>query len=140
MGYVADRFAKKNALALFYFIIGSSIPLLFRTAHPGAAWSFAIIFGFAMGADYMLIPLVAAECFGVGSLGKILALLIMGYSVGQWAAPWMAGKIFDRYHSYDLTWKIITVGGLVGAALIYSISIPFVAPLSSQTSNECKEL
>ena len=42
-----------------------------------------------MGADYMLIPLVTAECFGTASLGKLLALIIMGYSLGQWGAPWI---------------------------------------------------
>jgi MFS family permease len=124
VGYVADRFAKKNAMSLFYLVIGGSIPLLFMAGHPVAAWSFAILFGFAMGADYMLIPLVTAECFGVGSLGKVLAALIMGYSVGQWVAPWMAGRIFDAYHSYDLAWKIIAAGGILGAAMIYSISSP----------------
>ena len=124
VGYVADRFAKKNAMALFYLVIGGSVPLLFLANHPLAAWSFAIIFGFAMGADYMLIPLVTAECFGVGSLGKLLAALIMGYSVGQWVAPWIAGRIFDTYHNYDLAWKIIAAAGVVGASMIYAISIP----------------
>jgi MFS family permease len=124
VGYAADRFVKKNTLALFYLLIGGSIPLLVVAAHPVAAWSFAVIFGFAMGADYMLIPLVTAECFGVGSLGKLLAVLIMGYSVGQWGAPWMAGRIFDIYHSYDLAWKIMATGGVLGAAAIYAVKLP----------------
>jgi MFS family permease len=124
VGYVADRFAKKNAMALFYLVIGGSIPMLFLAGHPVAAWSFAITFGFAMGADYMLIPLVTAECFGVGSLGKLLAVLIMGYSIGQWVAPWMAGRIFDTYHNYDLAWKIVAAAGIFGAAMIYAISVP----------------
>jgi MFS family permease len=124
VGYVADRFAKKNAMALFYLVIGGSIPLLFLADHPVAAWSFAIIFGFAMGADYMLIPLITAECFGVGSLGKLLAALIMGYSVGQWVAPWIAGRIFDTYHNYDLAWKVIAAAGIIGASMIYAISVP----------------
>jgi MFS family permease len=126
VGYVADRFARKNAMALFYLLIGGSIPMLFLADHIVAAWSFAIIFGFAMGADYMLIPLVAAECFGVRSLGRLLAVIIMGYSVGQWVAPWMAGRIFDTYHNYDLAWTIIAVGGVLGAAAIYSIRFPLV--------------
>jgi hypothetical protein len=42
-------------------------------------WALVVIFGFSMGADYMLIPLVVAECFGTASLGKLLALIIMGY-------------------------------------------------------------
>jgi len=75
-----------------------------------------------MGADYMLIPLVTAECFGTRSLGKILALIIMGYSLGQWGAPWIAGKIFDAQHSYAFAWKIIGLAGLAGAAAIFAVS------------------
>jgi MFS family permease len=142
VGHLADRFVKKNILALFYLLIGGSIPLLIMAAHPIAAWSFSIIFGFAMGADYMLSPLVTAECFGVASLGKLLAVLIMGYSVGQWGAPWIAGRIFDIYHSYDLAWKMVAAGGALGAAAIYAIKLPptsparmFVAELDQSTSN-----
>jgi MFS family permease len=75
-----------------------------------------------MGADYMLIPLVTAECFGLKALGKLLALIITGYSIAQWSAPWLAGRIFDVYHSYDLAWEIIAVAGLLGSATIYAIS------------------
>ena len=82
-------------MALFYLALGLSVPLLFLAHRPLAVWGFALIFGFSMGADYMLIPLVTAECFGLAALGKLLALLIMGYSLGQWFAPWLAGRIFD---------------------------------------------
>ena len=100
VGYIADRFRKKNTMALFYLVLGASIPLLYLAHQPVAAFAFAVTFGFSMGADYMLIPLVTADRFGLASLGKLLALIIMGYTIGQWIAPWMAGKIFDTYHSY----------------------------------------
>jgi cyanate permease len=51
-------------------------------------------------------------------------LIIMGYSIGQWLAPWMAGRIFDAYHSYSLAWTILSIASLLGAAAIYSISVP----------------
>jgi hypothetical protein len=76
-----------------------------------------------MGADYMLIPLVTAECFGTAALGKLLALIIMGYSIGQWAAPWFVGKMFDAQHSYDLAWKFVAILGMAGAAAIFAIPI-----------------
>ena len=75
-----------------------------------------------MGADYMLIPLVTAECFGTASLGRILALIIMGYSLGQWGAPWLAGKLFDAWHSYALAWKIMAIASVIGSAAIYAVS------------------
>jgi MFS family permease len=122
VGYVADRFSKKNVMALFYLVLALAIPLLFVVERPGAAWGFALLFGFAMGADYMLIPLVTAECFGLPALGKLLSLIIMGYSLGQWFVPWLAGRIFDTYHSYDLAWIIMCSAAVVGAATIYAVS------------------
>ena len=122
VGYVADRFRKSSIMAFFYLLIGASIFLLAWPHSPAVLWTFAIVFGFSMGADYMLIPLVTAECFGTASLGKLLALIIMGYSLGQWGAPWMAGKIFDSRHSYDLAWKLMAIAGIAGAAAIYVVS------------------
>ena len=121
VGYLADRFRKTYIMAFFYFLVGASVFLLASPHLPVALWTFAIVFGFSMGADYMLIPLVTAECFGTASLGKLLALLIMGYSIGQWAAPWMVGRIFDVQHSYALAWKIIATAGVLGAAAVYAI-------------------
>jgi MFS family permease len=119
VGYLADRFQKKNTMAAFYLLVGLSIPLLFMAHHPAAAWTFAVAFGFALGADYMLIPLVTAECFGIGALAKLLALIIMGYSVGQWVAPWAAGKLFDSYHNYDLAWTVMASAAVLGGGAIY---------------------
>jgi MFS family permease len=124
VGYLADRFRKKNVMALFYALLSASLLLLGMAHQPAAVWTFAMIFGFSMGADYMLIPLVTSECFGTASLGKLLALIIMGYSLGQWGAPWIAGRIFDARHSYDLAWKIMATAGLLGAAAIYAVSAP----------------
>src|SRR6202158_4284200 len=122
VGYLADRFRKKNTMALFYALLSASLFLLSKAHQPVAVWTFALFFGFAMGADYMLIPLVVAECFGTASLGKLLALIIMGYSLGQWGAPWIAGRVFDSQHSYELAWKIMAAAGLFGAAAMYAVS------------------
>lgn len=121
VGYLADRFRKSYLMALFYFVIGASVFLLAYPHSTAALCGFAILFGFAMGADYMLIPLVTAECFGTAALGKLLVLIIMGYSIGQWAAPWFVGKMFDAQHSYDLAWRIVAILGMTGAVAIYAI-------------------
>jgi MFS family permease len=124
VGYVADRFTRKNVMALFYVILALAIPLLFLHHQVRAVMGFAILFGFAMGADYMLIPLVAVDCFGLSALGKILALIIMADSLGQTFGPVMAGRIFDLRHSYDLAWLIITAAGILGAGAVFLIDSP----------------
>jgi MFS family permease len=124
VGYFADRYRAKNVMALFYLALALSIPLLLLADRPAAIWGFALAFGFAMGADYMLIPLVTAECFGLATLGKLLSLIIMGYSLGQWFAPWLTGRIFDAYHSYDFAWGIMAIAATIGAGLIFAVSDP----------------
>jgi MFS family permease len=122
VGYIADRFTRKNVMALFYLLLALAIPLLFIPNTDASVYVFAIIFGFAMGADYMMIPLVAADCFGLAALGKLLALIIMADSLAQTSGPVMAAHIFDARHSYNLAWGIITAGGILGALAIYLIS------------------
>jgi len=122
IGFAVDHVQKKNAMALFYFLMGASVLLLRSARQPAAAWTFALVFGFSMGADYMLVPLVTAESFGTASLGKLLALIIMGYSLGQWGLPWVVGKLFDASHSYDLAWNITALAGMIGGLAIYAVS------------------
>jgi len=122
VGYAVDHVGKKNAMAFFYFLMGASVLLLGMTRQPAVAWTFAFVFGFSMGADYMLVPLVTAESFGTASLGKLLALIIMGYSLGQWGLPWIVGRLFDARHTYDLAWKITALAGMLGGLAIYAVS------------------
>jgi MFS family permease len=122
VGYAVDHVRKKDAMALFYFLMGASVLLLGMARQPAATWAFAFVFGFSMGADYMLVPLVTAESFGTASLGKLLALIIMGYSLGQWGLPWIVGRLFDTSHSYDLAWKITALAGMIGGLAIYAVS------------------
>jgi MFS family permease len=124
VGHFADRRSKKNVMVLFYALLGVAIPLLFFSHRPSVLWVFAMIFGFALGADYMLIPLLTAECFGLSALGKLLSVIISVYSLGQWVAPWVTGRIFDAYHSYNLAWSIMTAAALLGAGIIYAIVPP----------------
>jgi len=121
VGHIADHFRKSHIMAIFYFLIGASVFLLAYPQSTPAVWTFALVFGFSMGADYMLIPLVVSENFGTAALGKILALIIMGYSLGQWAGPWLVGKLFDLRHSYDFAWRLVAVLAVLGAGAIYAI-------------------
>jgi MFS family permease len=122
VGHFADRYSRKNVMALFYLVLALAVPILFLAPGRIALWGFVVVFGFAMGADYMLIPLVTAECFGVTSLGKLLSIIIMSYSLGQWLGPWLTGRIFDHYGSYDLAWLAMTATGVTGAMTIYAIA------------------
>jgi MFS family permease len=70
VGWMADRFPRKTVMIGTYALVTATIPLLLLV-RPGSEWSlyaFAILFGFGMGADFMLIPLMAADQFGLTHL------------------------------------------------------------------------
>ncbi len=115
MGYMADRFQKRHVLLAAFLMVGCSIPLLYCVRVPNVIYVFAFVFGFGMGADYMLIPLTTAQCFGVASLGRLMGVILTSDAIGQAFAPVLVGKIFDVRRSYDWGFALLAVAALLAA-------------------------
>lgn len=120
MGYLADRFNKKYVMMVTYFLVAGTIPLinLVNPSQPEYMYLFAILFGFGMGADYMLIPLMAAEQFGVTSLARAMGVILPADTLGQAWAPYVIGWLRDQYGNYAFALQAIFVLSLVGAIAI----------------------
>jgi len=120
MGYLADRFDKKIVMTATYVLVAVTIPLLFLVtpSEPSYVYVFAILFGFGMGADYMLIPLMAAEHFGVNSLARAMAIILPTDTIGQTWFPFLVSDLHDRFGGYDLALKTVFILSFVGAAAI----------------------
>lgn len=116
MGYLADRFHKKYVMVAAYLMVGLAIPLLYYVRVPSAVITFAFIFGFGMGADYMLIPLMTAHCFGVASLGRLMGLILTTDAVSQAFTPVLVGWIYDLQKSYHVGFTVLICMALIGAA------------------------
>lgn len=122
MGLLADRFTKKYVMLVTYLIVGLSIPLLiFAKDYPALLYVFAVTFGFGLGADYMLIPLMAAECFGLAALSRVLGVIIMSDAVGEATLPTLVASIRETTGSYAYGFAMITGLALLGAVAILSI-------------------
>jgi len=50
----------------------AGIPFLFLTQSQMALYVSAAVFGIGLGGDYMIIPLMTAEMFGMQALGRLL--------------------------------------------------------------------
>src|SRR5260370_8767804 len=70
MGWLADRIPRKHVMLLIYTLIAGSIPLLFFAQSQPALYAFAVIFGLGLGGEYMIIPLMPADLFGVDDLPR----------------------------------------------------------------------
>jgi len=120
MGYLADRFPKKIVMMVTYFMVAGTIPLLLLVT-PGQdinLYVFAILFGFGMGADYMLIPLMAAEQFGVNSLARAMAIILPTDTIGQTWFPYGVSWLREYYGNYGVALNIVFIMAAVGAIAV----------------------
>jgi MFS family permease len=120
VGGLADRFSKKWVMAATFALVASSIPslLLVRPHHETLLCLFAVVFGFGLGADYMLIPLMAAEQFGINSLSRAMAIILPVNTIGQTWLPYFVSILRDRLGSYFGAMGVVLIIALAGAVAI----------------------
>jgi len=118
MGWLADRFSKKYVMLLTYLFVAGGIPLLFLGSSRALLWLSAAVFGIGLGGDYMIIPLMTAEIFGVEILGRLLGVILTAGGIADAAAPWAVGKLRDVTGSYNSA-----CFALVGVALLGALAV-----------------
>jgi len=123
MGWMADRIQKKYVMILIYTLVAASIPLLFLAKTTGVIYVFAFIFGIGLGGDYMIIPLMAAELFGVKVLGRIMGIILTFDGLAEAFSPMLVGWLRDRGGSYTGGFAALMALGVIG--IITVSMLPF---------------
>jgi MFS family permease len=118
MGWLADRYPKKFVMLLIYTIVAGSLPLLFYAGTPGALTIFALVFGLGLGGDYMIIPLMAADLFGVRVLGRLMGVILTADGVAEALAPMLVAGIRDRGASYAAGFVVLICLAATGALAV----------------------
>ncbi|HMC75681.1 MAG TPA: MFS transporter [Vicinamibacterales bacterium] len=118
MGWLADRMPRKHVMLLIYVLIAGSIPLLFFAESTAALYAFAVIFGLGLGGEYMIIPLMAAELFGVRVLGRLLGVILTADGVAEATFPLLVGRLRDTTGSYQTGFVVLIAVALAGTAAI----------------------
>jgi len=118
MGWLADRIQKKFVMILIYILVAVSIPLLYFALVPGVIYVFAFIFGVALGGDYMIIPLMAAELFGVKVMGRVMGLVITVDGLAEAFAPMLAAWLRDSSGSYANGFAALIILAVIGTIAV----------------------
>jgi sugar phosphate permease len=118
MGWLADKIQKKYVMILIYGLVALSIPLLFVADSISIMYVFAFFFGMALGGDYMIIPLMAAELFGVKVMGRVMGIIISADGLGEAFGPMLAAHIRDRTGSYLYGFSALIVLGVIGTLAV----------------------
>jgi MFS family permease len=120
MGWLADRFPKKYVMTSTYLLVSVTVPLLLLV-RPGQTvylYVFAALFGFGMGADYMLIPLMAAEQFGVNTLARAMAIILPTDTIGQTWFPYLVSRLRLHFGDYGHALTAVFLVAFLGTVAI----------------------
>jgi hypothetical protein len=126
-----------------YLVVAFAIPTLFLVTphHETFVYLFALIFGFAMGADYMLIPLMAADQFGLSTLARAMSAILPTDTITQFWFPNFVARLRDAlggdYHTAMMAVFGTAFLGAVAIALLPrrpsdETSSPGATPTSSR--------
>jgi MFS family permease len=121
-GVIADKIQPRRLLIFIVLIMLVSLILL-ELAHP--LWSFYIfgfIFGLAYGASSTITSLLAADLYGLRSMGIFIGILNFGTSCGCAIGPIIVGYIFDVTANYHWAFTACL------AAALFSVLMAWLLP------------
>jgi MFS family permease len=119
MGVLADVIHRKYVMILIYLIVGSSILLLLIPDFPARIYIFAVIFGIGLGGDYMIIPLMAGDLFGVRTLGRVMGIILVADGLAESLSPMMVGALYNNaLKSYGFGFTLLICIAFTGAVIV----------------------
>jgi len=121
MGWLADRVSKKYVMLLTYLLVAAGIPFLFLTHSRGVLYAAAAVFGVGLGGDYMIIPLMTAEIFGMQVLGRLLGVILTAGGIAEAVSPWLTGRLRDATGSYSESCLVLVGIALLGAVAVLGL-------------------
>jgi len=134
MGWLADRVPVKYVMLLIYLLVAGSVPLLLSAASRSTMYLFAVVFGLGLGGEYMIIPLMAGQLFGVGVLGRVMGIVLTADGVAEATAPMLVGYLRDSTGSYTSGFITLIATAVCGAIAIVALPQRAVSTCESSTA------
>jgi sugar phosphate permease len=137
MGWLADRVPVKYVMLLIYLLVAGSVPLLLLGGSR-ALYLFAAVFGLGLGGEYLIIPLMAGELFGVDVLGRVMGIVLTADGVAEATAPMLVGYLRDTTGSYTtgfITLVATAIAGALAIALLPRRNVPLCESSTAKSSS-----
>jgi MFS family permease len=124
-GWLADKYPRKYVMLVTYLVVAVAIPSLFLVTpnQTEYVYLFALVFGFAMGADYMLIPLMAADQFGLASLARAMSAILPTDTIAQFWMPNLIARLRDAVGG-DYRFAMMTVFAVAFLGALAIMGLP----------------
>lgn len=114
MGFVADRLGGRVSLAINFALVGCGVLLIFGLQHIAALILFVAVYGMAIGAPQVLIPMTLVESVGLKRFGSLAGLVGIFNTAGAALGPVATGRVFDLKGSYTMAFAAFAAMSVVG--------------------------
>jgi predicted MFS family arabinose efflux permease len=91
--------------------------LLLLWHHELALYIFAVLGGLSWLATPPSVMALTGEIYGLRALGTLGGISLLAHQIGGGASVWLAGVLYDRYGSYDVSFTLAAIA-LVAASLV----------------------
>jgi MFS family permease len=123
VGLISDKIGRRSPLIMVLFVQTVSLLGFMYGKNLESLYTSGICLGFSFGGSITLFPLLAAEFFEKGIVGKAFGIITLGGSIGASIGPFVGGAVFDLTKSY---FSALLVGVLISVlALGTLVSRPF---------------
>jgi OFA family oxalate/formate antiporter-like MFS transporter len=130
VGKVSDTIGRKApAIACALLQVGALLWLMW-SRDLWMFYTFALVYGFMWGGFSLVTTALIGDIFGMRSIGSIMGLVNVGWTLGAAAGPAIGGLIFDITGNYFLAFA---TGA--GAILIAGLLVALVRSEINTTSN-----
>jgi OFA family oxalate/formate antiporter-like MFS transporter len=129
-GMLSDRLGRITTMRIV-FLCQAALMILLTFAVKGSALAslpafvvFSLLLGANYGANLAVFPSVAKDYFGLKNFGVNYGLIFTAWGVGGFLMPYISGIIFDRTHSFTLSYYIAASLLVVATALSIGVKPP----------------
>jgi MFS family permease len=85
---------------------------------------FAAVFGIGLGGEYLIIPLIAGELFGLSVLGRVMGVILTADGVAEAVFPMLVGYLRDQSGAYRSGFLVLIGLALAGAVAVSLLPQP----------------
>ena len=108
-GFLADRLNPRGAAIVCFAMQLVGVVVLIMTHSPAMVWVFVFVYGFSMGGNVAVQPLVTGQLFGIASFGAVFGWVALAGAVGSSVGPVLGGAIYDISGSYAMAFVVFLV-------------------------------
>jgi len=127
---MSDLIGRLSVLRIMILVSAVAMPALF-IFRGQAVFLYALIFViyWCFGTQLSVFATTAADFFGTKHMGLNYGLLFSAYGVAGLIGPYIAGRVFDAFNSYQYAFFIAA-----GLAVVALISLGFARPPRRQAA------